>query len=185
MTASFSAHCWMTASRLRSGTNCFRRSAVHASSVTALARDGVDATSTQQCHSRSICACTCFESRRSESFRLLPPDGVYVAQVERIRSLAHCAADLSKKHDVVSCHPAVYIAGLCRLACETLVPLQEAAKFLAQKMADELTAMPIAEAMPICRACGHYLNLTSIAETHHRCHSHLILDQTCALQQSC
>ena len=50
------------------------------------------------------------------------------------------------------------------------VPLQEAAKFLAQKMADELTAMPIDEAMPICRACGHYLNLTSIAETHHRCH---------------
>lgn len=64
-------------------------------------------------------------------------------KVERIRSLAHCASDLSKKHDV------------------------DAAKFLAQKMADELTAMPIEEAMPICRACGHYLNLTSIAETHH------------------
>ena len=49
-----------------------------------------------------------------------------------------------------------------------MIPPQEAAKFLAQKMADELTAMPIDEAMPICRACGHYLNLTSIAETHHR-----------------
>ena len=46
--------------------------------------------------------------------------------------------------------------------------VQDAAKFLAKKMADELTGMPIEEAMPICRACGHYLNLTSIAETHHR-----------------
>lgn len=54
------------------------------------------------------------------------------------------------------------------LAVSVYSLLQEAAKFLAQKMADELKAMPIDEAMPICRACGHYLNLTSIAETHHR-----------------
>lgn len=57
---------------------------------------------------------------------------------------------------------------------------QEAAKFLAQKMADELTAMPIDEAMPICRACGHYLNLTSIAETHHRYLQLLFLVVLCA-----
>ncbi len=46
--------------------------------------------------------------------------------------------------------------------------MQEAAQHLARKMADELMAMPVEEAMPIVRACGHYLNLTSIAETHHR-----------------
>ena len=46
--------------------------------------------------------------------------------------------------------------------------MQEAAHHLARKMADELMAMPVEEAMPIVRACGHYLNLTSIAETHHR-----------------
>jgi hypothetical protein len=35
-------------------------------------------------------------------------------------------------------------------------------------MAEELMSMPIDEALPLTRACSHYLNLTSIAETHHR-----------------
>ena len=47
-------------------------------------------------------------------------------------------------------------------------PLQVAFHFLAQKMAEELMSMPIDEALPLTRACSHYLNLTSIAETHHR-----------------
>ena len=55
---------------------------------------------------------------------------------------------------------------LIELWCDGIV--QEAAQHLARKMADELMAMPVEEAMPIVRACGHYLNLTSIAETHHR-----------------
>jgi phosphoenolpyruvate carboxylase len=33
-------------------------------------------------------------------------------------------------------------------------------------MHDELTNMPLEEALPITRAFGHYLNLTAIAETH-------------------
>jgi hypothetical protein len=35
-------------------------------------------------------------------------------------------------------------------------------------MADELMNMSLEEAMPLTRALGHYLNLTSIAELHHR-----------------
>jgi phosphoenolpyruvate carboxylase len=35
-------------------------------------------------------------------------------------------------------------------------------------MADELMNMSLDEAMPLARALGHYLNLTSIAELHHR-----------------
>ena len=51
-----------------------------------------------------------------------------------------------------------------------MLPLrQEAAAFLARKMSEELMNMPIDEALPITRGFGHYLNLTQIAETHHRC----------------
>lgn len=39
---------------------------------------------------------------------------------------------------------------------------------LSQRMADELMNMSIDEAMPLTRALGHYLGLTSIAELHHR-----------------
>jgi phosphoenolpyruvate carboxylase len=39
---------------------------------------------------------------------------------------------------------------------------------LSQRMADELMNMGLDEAMPLARALGHYLNLTSIAELHHR-----------------
>jgi hypothetical protein len=35
-------------------------------------------------------------------------------------------------------------------------------------MADELMNMSLDEAIPLARALGHYLNLTSIAELHHR-----------------
>jgi len=35
-------------------------------------------------------------------------------------------------------------------------------------MADELMSLPIDDAMPLTRACGHYLNLTAIAELQHR-----------------
>jgi phosphoenolpyruvate carboxylase len=39
---------------------------------------------------------------------------------------------------------------------------------LSQRMGDELMNMSLEEAMPLTRALGHYLNLTSIAELHHR-----------------
>ncbi|GBF92588.1 phosphoenolpyruvate carboxylase [Raphidocelis subcapitata] len=71
-------------------------------------------------------------------------DDCLKADVERIRGLAHCAADMALKHD----------AGASRL--------------LSQRMADELMNMSLEEAMPLTRALGHYLNLTSIAELHHR-----------------
>lgn len=35
-------------------------------------------------------------------------------------------------------------------------------------MGDKLMNMTLEEALPITRAFGHYLNLTGIAETHHR-----------------
>ncbi|KAK9823233.1 hypothetical protein WJX72_001252 [[Myrmecia] bisecta] len=62
---------------------------------------------------------------------------------DRIRTVAQCASALSQKNDV------------------------EGSRFLASKMADELMSMPMDEAMPLTRACGHYLNLTGIAEQHH------------------
>eukprot|EP00879_Flechtneria_rotunda_P031584 GHRR01034517.1.p1 GENE.GHRR01034517.1~~GHRR01034517.1.p1 ORF type:complete len:310 (+),score=62.63 GHRR01034517.1:705-1634(+) len=65
-------------------------------------------------------------------------------KVERIRSLAQCAAQLASKHD------------------------PGASRMLSQRMADELMNMSLDEAMPLTRALGHYLNLTSIAELHHR-----------------
>lgn len=46
--------------------------------------------------------------------------------------------------------------------------MQGASRLLSQRMADELMNMSLDEAMPLARALGHYLNLTSIAELHHR-----------------
>ncbi|KAI8477117.1 MAG: phosphoenolpyruvate carboxylase-domain-containing protein [Monoraphidium minutum] len=43
-----------------------------------------------------------------------------------------------------------------------------ASRMLSQRMADELMNMGLDEAMPLTRALGHYLNLTGIAELHHR-----------------
>lgn len=43
----------------------------------------------------------------------------------------------------------------------------EAATMLIDKMGKELIDMPLEETLPIVRAFGHYLNLTSIAEMHH------------------
>lgn len=65
-------------------------------------------------------------------------------KVERIRALAQCAAMLAQKYDT------------------------GASRILSQRMADELVNMQLDEALPLTRACGHYLNLTSIAELHHR-----------------
>jgi hypothetical protein len=54
-------------------------------------------------------------------------------------------------------------------ACATHARLlQGASRLLSQRMAEELMNMPLEEAMPLTRALGHYLNLTSIAELHHR-----------------
>lgn len=37
-----------------------------------------------------------------------------------------------------------------------------------QRMGEELVNLPLEQALPITRAFGHYLNLTSIAELQHR-----------------
>ncbi|EIE23489.1 putative phosphoenolpyruvate carboxylase [Coccomyxa subellipsoidea C-169] len=63
--------------------------------------------------------------------------------LETVRTLAHCASGLSQKGD------------------------KEASNYLSERMADELKGLPLDEAVPLTRACGHYLNLTQIAETHH------------------
>jgi phosphoenolpyruvate carboxylase len=64
-------------------------------------------------------------------------------KLERIRTLSDCAVRLAQHHDTA------------------------ASQMLASKMASELFALPLEEALPILRAFGHYLNLTSIAEMHH------------------
>ncbi|MEW5303367.1 MAG: hypothetical protein WDW36_006068 [Sanguina aurantia] len=64
-------------------------------------------------------------------------------KVQHIRALAQCASTLSNTGDV------------------------EAGAVLSQRMADELMQMNLEDAVPLTRACGLYLNLTSIAELHH------------------
>lgn len=58
-------------------------------------------------------------------------------QLETIRTLAHCASDLSQKGD------------------------HEASSYLSQRMADELMGMPLDEAVPLTRACGKFKSLTA------------------------
>ena len=58
------------------------------------------------------------------------------------------------------CMHACGITGIC-------TP-QDASAILSQKLADELMSLDIDEALPITRACGHYLALTGIAELQHR-----------------
>ncbi len=38
---------------------------------------------------------------------------------------------------------------------------------ISQRLAGELMNLEMDEAMPLTRACGHYLNLSAIAELHH------------------
>ncbi|KAG2450080.1 hypothetical protein HYH02_000184 [Chlamydomonas schloesseri] len=64
-------------------------------------------------------------------------------KIERIRALAQCASNLSIKGD----------AG--------------ASDMLSHRLAEELMNLDMDEAVPLTRACGHYLNLSGIAELHH------------------
>ncbi|KAG1676257.1 hypothetical protein FOA52_006475 [Chlamydomonas sp. UWO 241] len=66
------------------------------------------------------------------------------AKVERIRAISQCAATLAQKG------------------------ADEASQLLATQLADKLMGLDIDEAVPLTRACGHYLNLTGIAELQHR-----------------
>mmetsp|Transcript_11538 Transcript_11538/g.34176 ORF Transcript_11538/g.34176 Transcript_11538/m.34176 type:complete len:888 (-) Transcript_11538:12-2675(-) len=66
------------------------------------------------------------------------------AKVERIRAVSHAAAMLSQKG------------------------AEEASAHLAGALADELMKLDLDEALPLTRACGHYLNLTGMAELQHR-----------------
>ena len=44
----------------------------------------------------------------------------------------------------------------------------DSAEILKEQLQVILRDLPLEEAVPVARACGHYLNLTMIAETHHR-----------------
>jgi hypothetical protein len=158
-----------------------------------------------------------------------------IPQVEHIRALAQCAAQLSARKDEVrppaarhrwsapapgpcvapdrlpgpqrcriSCCESRAQAPICRAAVEqrrrrqhqhqqrrlqrlqhhgaprapapTAAPApaaaavpQDASAYLYKKLAAELTGLELDEALPLTRALGHYLSLTSIAELHHRC----------------
>jgi len=67
----------------------------------------------------------------------------FFQKVERIRTLAQCSSDMFAAHD------------------------PEASRLLARRMQEELKDLPLEEALPLARACGHYLNLTGIAEMYH------------------
>ncbi|GIL43148.1 hypothetical protein Vafri_973 [Volvox africanus] len=64
-------------------------------------------------------------------------------KIERIRALAQCASTLALKGDKV------------------------ASDMISKRLADELMMLEMEEAVPLTRACGHYLNLSGIAELHH------------------
>ncbi len=55
-------------------------------------------------------------------------------QLELVRTLARCSSDLSQKGD------------------------KEASSHLSERMADELMAMPLDEAVPLTRACGELIS---------------------------
>jgi phosphoenolpyruvate carboxylase len=46
--------------------------------------------------------------------------------------------------------------------------LQGASDILSDMLQSDLKELPAEAALPLARACAHYLNLTSIAEVHHR-----------------
>jgi len=66
------------------------------------------------------------------------------AKLNKIRTMTHAASMLEASGDSVG------------------------ANQIQDRMREEIMAMPLEEALPIVRAFGHYLNLSSIAELHHR-----------------
>lgn len=46
--------------------------------------------------------------------------------------------------------------------------IEDTAELLEKQLAAELSKMTLEEALTLARAFSHYLNLTGIAETHHR-----------------
>lgn len=50
--------------------------------------------------------------------------------------------------------------------------IEDTAELLEKQLAAELSKMTLEEALSLARAFSHYLNLTGIAETHHRYNSH-------------
>lgn len=51
---------------------------------------------------------------------------------------------------------------------------------LSHRLAEELMNLDMDEAVPLTRACGHYLNLSGIAELHHGC----VCLRTCCTAES-
>jgi len=46
--------------------------------------------------------------------------------------------------------------------------IEDRAELLEKQLASEISKMTLEEALTLARAFSHYLNLTGIAETHHR-----------------
>jgi phosphoenolpyruvate carboxylase len=46
--------------------------------------------------------------------------------------------------------------------------IENMAELLEKRLASEISKMTLEEALTLARAFSHYLNLTGIAETHHR-----------------
>ncbi|EFJ52200.1 hypothetical protein VOLCADRAFT_56464 [Volvox carteri f. nagariensis] len=86
--------------------------------------------------------CKLLGSLLDECLRVEVGEGLF-KKIERIRTLAQCASTLSLKGDAV------------------------ASSMISQRLADELMTLEMEEAVPLTRACGHYLNLSGIAELHH------------------
>ncbi|EPS69811.1 hypothetical protein M569_04952 [Genlisea aurea] len=58
---------------------------------------------------------------------------------------------------------------LAQSACNMrMAGMEETAEVLEKQMAEEMSKLTLEEALSIARAFSHYLNLTGIAETHHR-----------------
>lgn len=53
--------------------------------------------------------------------------------------------------------------------------IEDTAELLEKQLAAELSKMTLEEALSLARAFSHYLNLTGIAETHHRYNSYCLL----------
>mmetsp|Transcript_31601 Transcript_31601/g.100786 ORF Transcript_31601/g.100786 Transcript_31601/m.100786 type:complete len:110 (-) Transcript_31601:524-853(-) len=87
--------------------------------------------------------CRLLKSLLDDSLRIEVGEGL-MGKLDRIKSLAMSASE-------------------CQIHGAS-----DVTEHLMHALEEELRNMPLEEAVPLIRACGQYLNLTAIAETHHR-----------------
>lgn len=59
--------------------------------------------------------------------------------------------------------------------------IEDTAELLEKQLASVLSKMTLEEALSLARAFSHYLNLTGIAETHHRYIEVLLVNKLCVV----